>query len=190
MRWGAAARRADRSIAEIDTIQCMARPGGTPALDLVRRDGATYRVHAYDPPVRHGRVRNERPDYGTEAAEALGVEPSRVFKTLIARVDGRLLAAVVPVDRTLDLKALAAAVGGRHADLADPSEAERATGSVIGGISPLGMRRPLAVVVDVSAGGHDTILVSAGRRGLQVELAPADLVRLSNGDSAAIARRD
>ena len=145
-------------------------------------------MREYAPPARHGRDRDDRPDYGREAAAALGVEPARVFKTLIATVDGRLVAAVVPVARTLDLKALAAVVGGRRADLADPVTAERATGSVVGGISPLASRRPLAVVVDASAFDHGTILVSAGRRGLQLELAPADLVRLSNANPAPIAR--
>ena len=166
----------------------MAPPRGTPAIELVRRDGAGHAVREYAPPARHGRDRGDRPDYGREAAAALGVEPARVFKTLIATVDGRLVAAVVPVDRTLDLKALAAVAGGRRADLADPVTAERATGSVVGGISPLAPRRPLPVIVDVSAHDHGTILVSAGRRGLQLEIAPLDLVRLSNAESARIAR--
>jgi Cys-tRNA(Pro)/Cys-tRNA(Cys) deacylase len=112
-----------------------------------------------------------------------------VFKTLIAAVDGVLVAAIVPVSGELDLKALAAAMGGRRADLAAPADAERATGYVVGGISPLGMRRRLAAVLDRSADAFPTIHVSGGRRGLQVELAPTDLRRLSGAISAPIARR-
>jgi Cys-tRNA(Pro)/Cys-tRNA(Cys) deacylase len=160
----------------------------TPAIDLVRREGIAHAVREYRLPERHGWARDERPDYGLEAAAALGVEPGRVCKTLIASVDGRLVAAVVPVDRQLDLKALAAAVGGRRADLAEPAAAERATGSVVGGISPLAPRRALPVVVDAAAMDQPRILVSAGRRGLQLELAPADLVRLSGATVAPIAR--
>lgn len=132
-------------------------------------------VREYTSPERRGRDRDARPDYGLEAAAALGVEPARVGKTLIVSVDGALVAAVVPVDRTLDLKALASVVGGRRAALADPIAAERATGFVVGGISPIGMRRQLPVVIDASLMGHETVLVSAGRRGLQLELAPGDL---------------
>jgi Cys-tRNA(Pro)/Cys-tRNA(Cys) deacylase len=160
---------------------------GTPAIDLVRRDGATFDVHEYRLPERTGSDRDARPDYGIEAARALGVEPSRVFKTLIASVDGRLAAAVVPADRRLDPKALASALGGRRAVLAEPAQAERATGSVIGGISPLAPRRPLPVVVDASITAHATVYVSAGRRGLQLELAPGDLVRLCTADVAEVA---
>ena len=163
--------------------------GGTPAIVLVERAMVPHRVHGYALPERHGRDRDERPDYGLEAAAALGIEPSRVCKTLVAAIDGgRLVASVLPVDRQLDFKALAAASGGRRADLADPAAAERATGSVVGGISPLGSRRPLPVILDPSATTPATILVSAGRRGLQLELAPADLVRLTNATVAPIAR--
>ena len=162
---------------------------GTPAIALVERAGVEHRVHGYALPERHGRARDERPDYGLEAAVALGIEPGRVCKTLVATIDGeRLVAAVLPVDRQLDPKRLAVACGGRRAELAEPAAAERATGSVVGGISPLAPRRPLPVVVDDAATGHPTILVSAGRRGLQLELAPADLVRLTNATVAAIAR--
>jgi Cys-tRNA(Pro)/Cys-tRNA(Cys) deacylase len=111
-----------------------------------------------------------------------------VFKTLVARVDGRLTVAVVPVSRQLDLKALAAAADGRKAAMADPADAERSSGYVRGGISPLGQRKALPTVVDESALAFGTVLVSAGRRGLQVELAPADLVRLTRAQTAAIAR--
>jgi Cys-tRNA(Pro)/Cys-tRNA(Cys) deacylase len=111
-----------------------------------------------------------------------------MFKTLVASVDDRLVMAVVPVDRALDLKRLASAVGGRRATLAEAATAERATGMVVGGISPLGSRRSLPVVVDSSMLDHETVFVSAGRRGLQLELAPADLVRLGKAISARVAR--
>jgi Cys-tRNA(Pro)/Cys-tRNA(Cys) deacylase len=123
-----------------------------------------------------------------EAATALGVDPRQVFKTLIADVDGALTVAVVPVEGQLDLKALAAAVGGKKAAMADPAAAERATGYVVGGISPLGQRRRLATVVDSSALEFPVVLVSAGRRGVDVELAPADLVRLTGARTAPIGR--
>lgn len=128
------------------------------------------------------------PSYGLEAAEALGVEPDRMFKTLVARVDGRLTMAVVPVSGSLDLKALATAVGGKRAVLAEPADAERATGSVVGGISPLGSRTALPVVVDDSALGLDRMWVSAGRRGLQLSLAPVDLLAVTQARTAAIRR--
>ncbi len=160
----------------------------TPAIELVRRAGVDHVVHEYALPERHGRARDERPDYGLEAAAALGVDPATVCKTLIVSVDGRLVAAVVPVDRQLDPKAIAAAVGGRRASLADPSAAERATGSVVGGISPLAPRRPVPVVLDAAAAARPRILVSAGRRGLQLELDPAALIRLTGATVAVIAR--
>ncbi|HEY6013702.1 MAG TPA: aminoacyl-tRNA deacylase [Candidatus Limnocylindrales bacterium] len=161
---------------------------GTRAIDLVRRSGVAHQVHAYEPTARHGRDRDARPSYGREAAMALGIEPGRLFKTLVASVDERLVLAVVPVDRELDPKALAEAVEGRHAELADPVVAERATGYVVGGISPIGTRRALPVILDVSATGRPTVFVSAGRRGLQVELAPDDLVRLTGAIVASVAR--
>ena len=160
----------------------------SPAIDVARRAGVEHVVHEYTPAERHARARDERPDYGMEAAVALGVAPGRVLKTLIAAVDGRLAAAVVPVSHQLDLKGLASALDGKRAELADPAAAERASGSVIGGISPLGMRRPMPTVVDVGALGHATVYVSAGRRGLQLELAPADLVHLADARTAPIAR--
>lgn len=145
----------------------------TRATDELTRAGIAFRVLAYEPPERHGVDRDERPAWGRDAAAALGVDEGRVLKTLVATVDGRPVVAIVPVARSLDLKALAAALGGRRADLAEPADAERATGYVVGGISPIGVRRRLAAVLDVGAMAHTTILVSAGRRGLQVELAPA-----------------
>jgi len=160
----------------------------TRALDLLARAGVAYQVHAYDPPERHGRDRDQRPSYGSDAAEALGVDAGRVHKTLAVSVDGRLVLAVVPVARELDLKRLADAMGGRRAVMASPVEAEKATGFVVGGISPLGSRRPIPVVVDAAALDLETVFVSAGRRGLQVELAASDLVRVANAKVAAIAR--
>jgi Cys-tRNA(Pro)/Cys-tRNA(Cys) deacylase len=162
--------------------------GATPAIDIVRRAGVVHTIHEYELPERHGRDREARPSYGLEAAAALGVEPGRMFKTLVANVDDGLVLAVVPVDRELDLKRLAAAVGGRRAVIADPAAAQRATGTVVGGISPIGSRRPLAVVADVSILDHETVFVSAGRRGLQLELVPADLVRLSKAQTTRVAR--
>jgi len=158
---------------------------GTPATQALARDGAAHTLRAYD----HDPTARERGlSFGMEAALALGLEPAQVFKTLLADVDGRLVVAVVPVDRSLDLKALAAAVRGKRAVMAEPADAERATGYVVGGISPLGQRRPLPTVVDASALEWATVLVSAGRRGLDVELAPADLVRLTSAVTAPVAR--
>jgi Cys-tRNA(Pro)/Cys-tRNA(Cys) deacylase len=152
---------------------------GTPATALLLLDGAPYTLHPY----RH----DPRADgFGDEAAAALGIEPARLFKTLIASVDATLCCAVVPVSGRLDLKALAAAREGKKAELADPRVAQRATGYVIGGISPLGQRTRLPVVVDSTAFEHGTVFVSAGRRGLQLELAPADLVRLAAATTASI----
>jgi Cys-tRNA(Pro)/Cys-tRNA(Cys) deacylase len=162
--------------------------GATPAIDIVRRAGVVHTIHEYELPERHGRDREARPSYGLEAAAALGVEPGRMFKTLVASVDDRLVLAVVPVDRELDLKRLATAAGGRRAVIADPAAAERATGMVVGAISPIGSRRPLPVVADVSILDHETVFVSAGRRGLQLELPPADLVRLSKAQTTRVAR--
>lgn len=160
----------------------------TPAIARLTQARVEHTVHGYASPERHGRAREERPDYGLEAAAALGVAPGRLGKTLIVSVDGTLVAAIVAVEVTLDLKALAAALGGRRAALADPTAAERATGFVVGGISPIGMRRRLAVVIDEPLLGHDTILVSAGRRGLQVELAPRDLVAVTDAVAGRIGR--
>ena len=161
---------------------------GTPAIDAVRRAGVPFEVLTYESPEHHGRERDARPAYGLEAAGALGVEPARMFKTLVAVADDRLVSALVPVDRELDLKRLAVAVGARRAALADPAVAERATGYVVGGISPLGGRRAMPTVIDRSVEAFESVLVSAGRRGLQLALAPADLVRLTAATVAEIAR--
>lgn len=128
------------------------------------------------------------PSYGLEAADSLRLDPAVVFKTLVARVDGRLTLAVVPVSGSLDLKALAAATGAKRAVMAEPADAERATGSVLGGISPLAPRTALPVVVDDSALTLERMWVSAGRRGVQVSLAPADLLAVSRGRTAPIRR--
>ncbi|MFE3252504.1 Cys-tRNA(Pro) deacylase [Streptomyces sp. NPDC059209] len=155
--------------------------GGTPATVALTAAKAEFTVHAYehDPAA---------PSYGEEAARALGVSADRVFKTLVADVDGELTVAVVPVSGSLDLKALAAAVGGKRATMADPAAAERTTGYVRGGISPLGQRKRLRTVLDSSAGAHPTVCVSAGRRGLEVELSPSDLAALTSATLAPIAR--
>ncbi|MFJ9440761.1 Cys-tRNA(Pro) deacylase [Kitasatospora sp. NPDC101235] len=154
---------------------------GTPATVALEAAAVPFTVHAYDHDPAAA-------SYGGEAAEVLGIAPERVFKTLVADVDGTLTVGVVPVAGQLDLKALAAAVGGKRAAMADPAAAERSSGYVRGGISPLGQRRPLRTVVDASALGHPTIYVSAGRRGLEVELAPTDLVSLTGARTAPIAR--
>ncbi|MER0445092.1 Cys-tRNA(Pro) deacylase [Streptomyces sp. Edi4] len=155
--------------------------GGTPATVALTKAGTAFTVHAYahDPASL---------SYGEEAARALGVGAERVFKTLVADVDGELTVAVVPVAGSLDLKALASAVGGKRATMADPAAAERTTGYVRGGISPLGQRKKLPTVLDDSASAHATICVSAGRRGLEVELAPADLAALTGALLAPIGR--
>jgi Cys-tRNA(Pro)/Cys-tRNA(Cys) deacylase len=158
------------------------RGGGTPATVAVTKAGIDFTLHPYE-------VDPEASNYGAAAADALGISHDRIFKTLVAEVDGNLTVAVVPVAATLDLKALASAAGGKRAVMADPKIAERTTGYVVGGISPLGQRRRLPTVVDDSASGLATLYVSAGRRGLQIELAPADLVRLTGAVTAEIARR-
>jgi Cys-tRNA(Pro)/Cys-tRNA(Cys) deacylase len=151
----------------------------TPAIALLQARRVEYRVHSY--PHRDGAA------YGPEAAEALGIDPARVFKTLVTEVDGTLTVGVLPVVASLDLKALAAAVGGKQAKMADVAVAERATGYVAGGISPLGQKKRLAVVLDTSARDHETVFCSAGRRGMEVELSPADLADLNGARIAPIA---
>ncbi|MFE3603124.1 Cys-tRNA(Pro) deacylase [Streptomyces sp. NPDC059142] len=155
--------------------------GGTPATVALTASGTAHTLHAYE----HDPA---SPSYGEEAAQALGVSPDRVFKTLVAEVDGELTVAVVPVAGSLDLKALAVAVGGKRAAMADPAAAERTTGYVRGGISPLGQRKRLRTVLDASAEAHPTVCVSAGRRGLEVELAPGDLAALTGAVVAPIGR--
>ncbi|MBM7060464.1 Cys-tRNA(Pro) deacylase [Pseudomonas sp. UL073] len=154
----------------------------TPAIDLLKKAKAEHRVHSYthDP---------KAPSYGLEAAEKLGLEPARVFKTLLAASEkGELLVAVVPVAGSLDLKALAHAAGVKKADMADPQAAQRATGYLLGGISPLGQKKRLRTFIDDSAQAQPTIYVSAGRRGLEVELAASVLAQHTQAQFAAIGR--
>jgi Cys-tRNA(Pro)/Cys-tRNA(Cys) deacylase len=139
----------------------------------------TERAYGHDPAVT---------DFGREAADALGVEADRVFKTLLADVDGRLVVGIVPVTGRLDLKALAAAAGGKKATMADPAVAERRTGYVVGGISPIGQKSAHPTILDETAQLWDTVFVSGGRRGFDLELAPDDLVRATNATLADIAR--
>jgi Cys-tRNA(Pro)/Cys-tRNA(Cys) deacylase len=154
----------------------------TAAVDAAERAGIEFLLHRYP----HDRTRSE---YGVEAVEQLGLDPRRVFKTLVvALADGRHAVAVVPVAASLDTKAVAGVLGTKQVDLARPQDAQRLTGYVLGGISPLGQRRALPTVVDESAASFDTVFVSAGQRGLEIELAPGDLVRLTDAELAGIAR--
>jgi Cys-tRNA(Pro)/Cys-tRNA(Cys) deacylase len=153
----------------------------TPALVALHRAGVTVTTHAYD---HDPRTRS----YGLEAADALDLEHARVFKTLMIDVDGTLAVAVVPVSGSLDLKRAAAALGGKRAQLADAAAAQRATGYVLGGISPFGQKRQHRTIVDSSALAHPTVFVSGGRRGLDLEVAPADMVAHTRAVTARIAR--
>lgn len=155
--------------------------GGTPATVALTRAGIGFTLHEYahDPRAT---------SYGLEAAEALGLDPARVFKTLVASVDGRLAVAVVPVSGQLDLKALARALGGSRAAMAEQAAAERATGYVAGGISPIGQKRAHPTVVDSTALDHPSVYVSAGRRGLDLQIAPADLVAVTGATVGRVGR--
>lgn len=154
--------------------------GGTPATTALTQAGIAFTLHPYE---HH----DDNTHFGDEAVAALGLDPNRVFKTLVADLGGRLVVAVVPVAKQLDLKALAAVFGVKKATMADPAVAARSSGYVVGGISPIGQRTPLPTVVDSSADDFPTIHLSAGRRGLQVELAPADLRAVTKAKSARIA---
>ncbi|WP_337059674.1 Cys-tRNA(Pro) deacylase [Kineococcus sp. G2] len=159
---------------------------GTPALRVLAERGTAHTAHPYE----HDPAATA---YGEEAVRALreqgvDVTAERLFKTLLVDVDGRLVCAVVPVAAMLDLKAVAAAAGGKKAAMAEPARAQRSSGYVVGGISPLGQKTALPTVVDSSAQGFATVFVSAGRRGLQVELAPEDLLAATGGRYAALAR--
>ena len=168
--------------------------GGTPATVALTAAGLAFEVRSYEhDPLLTDRSLRRAPStrhegYGLEAAEALGVDPARVFKTLLASLDGRLVVGIVPVSGQLDLKALARALGGSKAVMAEVAAAERATGYVAGGISPVGQKRTHPTVLDVSALDHDTILVSGGRRGFDIELAPRDLVAITRAVTATIGR--
>lgn len=152
---------------------------GTPATVALTAAGVAFTEHSYthDP---------ANTNYGLEAATVLGIDPARVFKTLMADVAGTLAVAVVPVNGTLDLKALAQVMGHKKAAMADPAAAQRRTGYVLGGISPLGQRQQSPTVLDESALGHGTIFVSGGRRGFDLELSPADLIQLTKAETAPI----
>ncbi|WP_106418594.1 Cys-tRNA(Pro) deacylase [Salinicola tamaricis] len=154
----------------------------TPAVRLLESRGVAHRVTAYS-------VETASESYGLDAARALALPPETILKTLLARLDdGRLVVALVPVDATLDLKALAKAAGARKAQMATPAEAERATGYLVGGISPLGQKRRLASFIDDSALALDEIHVSAGKRGLELSLAPRELITLLEATPVALAR--
>jgi len=153
----------------------------TPATVALDKAGIAFTEHAYD----HDPANR---DFGNEAATALGLDPEQVFKTLLADLDGALVVAIVPVTGKLDLKALATALGGKKAEMADPAVAQRKTGYILGGISPIGQKNSHPTVLDETAELFDTIYVSGGRRGFDIELAPADLLAITNGTVAAIAR--
>lgn len=153
----------------------------TPATAALTRAGLPFQTHTYahDPSVA---------SYGLEAAEATGVQPERIFKTLLVDTGAGLAVGIVPVSRSLDLKALASALGVKKVTMAQPSVAERSSGYVVGGISPIGQRKALPTVLDDSARGFDTVFVSGGRRGFEIELAPDDLASATTGTFAPIAR--
>ncbi|TQL47646.1 Cys-tRNA(Pro)/Cys-tRNA(Cys) deacylase [Homoserinimonas aerilata] len=154
---------------------------GTPATVALTAAGVPFTPHTYEHDT-------SVTSFGLEAADALGVEPDRVFKTLLADVDGRLVVGIVPVTGKLDLKALATAAGGKKAVMADPAVAERKTGYVVGGISPIGQKTSHPTFLDETAELFDTVFVSGGRRGFDIELTPADLVLVTSATIADIAR--
>jgi len=154
---------------------------GTPATVALTKSGIAFTIHSYDHDPSAA-------SFGLEAADALGLPVEQVFKTLLADIDGKLVVGIVPVHRKLDLKALAASVGGKRAAMADAAIAERSTGYVVGGISPIGQKRALPTVIDDSATNFDTIYVSGGRRGFDLGLSPADLARITSARFAPIAR--
>lgn len=152
----------------------------TPAIRALESAGVWFALHPYE-------RTDDRRDFGIEAAEALGVDRDRVFKTLMLQCDGSPAVAIVPVSCTVAFKGVGAALGCKRVEMSDPATAERVTGYVVGGISPFGQRRSLPTVIDDTAELHDTIFVSGGRRGLDVEVAPGDLVALTNAVVADIA---
>lgn len=152
----------------------------TPALVALAKAGVAHTVHDFG---HDGTERN----YGKAAAAALGADEAQVFKTLLLVADGRPAVGIVPVAGQLSLKGIAAALGAKKAEMCDPAAAQRLTGYVVGGISPFGQRKQLPTVLDETASAFATIFVSGGRRGLDVELAPADLVRVLGATVAPIA---
>jgi Cys-tRNA(Pro)/Cys-tRNA(Cys) deacylase len=151
----------------------------TPAIEELKQQNIRHEVHDYAHDPRAS-------SYGEEAADALDIPPSRVFKTLVVNAGDRLVVGIVPVSGNLDLKRLARSAGAKKARMAEPKEVERTTGYVLGGVSPVGQKRPLQTIIDESAERHATIFVSAGRRGLEIELAPADLRAATGGEFAPI----
>jgi Cys-tRNA(Pro)/Cys-tRNA(Cys) deacylase len=163
-----------------DTVAALSTPNMTPAINLARKAGIAHQVHEYlhDP---------ANAAYGLEAAEKMGVSPQRVFKTLVVTLDSRNQAVgVVPVSTMLSMKLMAKAAGAKKAVMADRNDVERATGYVLGGVSPLGQKKRLQTIIDSSAENYQTVFVSAGRRGLEIELSPADLKRLVDGEFAEL----
>lgn len=156
-----------------------AHGGSTPATALLHASGVEYQLHTYDPDP-HAESR------GMDAAEALGVDPSTVFKTLVVAVGNTLVVAVVPADRQADLRRVAATIGAKRARLAPHDVAERSTGYVVGGISPIGQRKRLPIFIDSSAADHERIMVNGGRRGLMIELSPQDLLQSTGGTCARL----
>lgn len=153
----------------------------TPAINEAKKNKIEFQIHKYSHDPKHS-------SYGLEAAEVLGIDPSRVFKTLVAELDdGTLTVGIVPVSNQLNMKQLAKAAGGKKAAMAKAALVEKSTGYVLGGVSPLGQKKRLATIIDSSATEHATIYVSAGRRGLEIELSPEDLRQLTSGSFAAIA---
>ena len=150
---------------------------GTRAIQTLERSGTPFRLHEYT-------VERDDVSYGEAVTDALGASPHRLFKTLVAVVDGSHVVAIVPVSRQLALKKLARAFGGKHAALTEPADAQRLTGYVVGGISPFGQKRTMPTFLDASGNEHPTVFVSAGRRGLQVEVVPDDLISLTNATEA------
>lgn len=159
----------------------MSKSAGTPATVALTALGITYTVHTYEHDA-------SAPSYGLEAATALGLDPECVFKTLIADADGQLVVGIVPVDGQLHLRALASAVDAKKATMADPSAAQRSSGYVLGGISPIGQKRQLITVIDETAQLFDVVYVSGGKRGMDIGIAPDDLARATNATFAAIAK--
>jgi Cys-tRNA(Pro)/Cys-tRNA(Cys) deacylase len=153
----------------------------TPATAALTAAGIRFTEHAYD----HDPANRS---FGEEAASALGLDPEQVFKTLLVDVDGRLVVGVVPVTGKLDLRAIASAAHGKRATMADPVIAERKTGYLVGGISPIGQKTALETIIDETVELFDTVFVSGGKRGFDLELAPADLIRITNATVTAIAR--
>jgi Cys-tRNA(Pro)/Cys-tRNA(Cys) deacylase len=152
---------------------------GTPATVALQKAGVAFTLHEYDYDPNAARI-------GMQAAEALGIAPARLLKTLMAKAGGAVICVLVPSDTEVSLKKLASAAGVKDAAMLPPAEAERVTGYHVGGISPFGQRRRVRVFVEAAALAHDTVLVNGGRRGLQIELAPAELVRITEATSAAL----